>query len=100
MLESQIQRQVLEYLKTRNIFHFRAPNRPAKNRRYNLKGGVPDIIAVVKGSFIGLEIKTETGVQSEDQKDFEKDLKKAGGKYFIIRSLKEAHSILSALNVY
>jgi hypothetical protein len=97
MLESEIQRQVLEYLKARNIFHFRAPNRPAKNRRYNLKGGVPDIIAVINGTFIGLEIKTETGVQSEDQKNFEKDLKKAGGKYYIIRSLKETHETLKGI---
>ena len=57
--------------------------------------GTPDIIAVIDGLFIGLEFKTYRGRQSQDQKDFQERLEKAGGLYFIIRSEKDLLDVLS-----
>jgi hypothetical protein len=51
--------------------------------------GSPDIIAVIKGQFVGVECKDRYGKQSPAQKEFEANLKKAGGKYFLIRTIEE-----------
>ena len=57
--------------------------------------GIPDIIAVIDGKFIGLEFKTYRGRQSEDQKIFQERLEAAGGRYFIIRSLTDLEKTIS-----
>jgi hypothetical protein len=53
-------------------------------------GGSPDIVAVIKGRFVWIEVKTPTGRQSDHQKAFQENLSKAGGIYFLVRSLDEA----------
>lgn len=59
--------------------------------------GVPDLMMIYRGYFIGLEIKTKKGVQSDDQKEFQAKCMKAGGFYFVIRSVEEAKLILDAV---
>lgn len=59
--------------------------------------GSPDIIMVYKGQYIGLEIKGEKGVQSESQKYFQMNLEKAGGAYYVIRSIDELIAIIRQL---
>ena len=51
--------------------------------------GTPDIIAVVGGKFIGIEVKTTKGVQSIDQREFDKKVNAVGGYYYLVRSLDE-----------
>lgn len=51
--------------------------------------GSPDIIAVYNGKFIGVECKDRYGKQSPAQKEFEAKVKKAGGEYWLIRSIDE-----------
>ena len=97
MLEAEIQKQVVQYLKAKNIFHFRTPNIPTKNRPNIVLKGTPDLIAIIKGQFIGLEIKTQSGKQSDHQKEFETKLMKAGGRYYIIRSLQDLIENLKGL---
>ena len=93
LLEADIQRQCLDYLKLNKIFHFRQNTGMFlnKNDHYYRFGelGCPDIICVMGGTFIGLEIKSENGRQSIHQLDFQKRLEKAGGIYVIIRSLDD-----------
>lgn len=55
--------------------------------------GVPDIILIDKGIFVGLEVKTATGKQSAAQKSFDKRCEEAGGNYFIVRSIKDCEEI-------
>jgi VRR-NUC domain. len=54
-----------------------------------LKKGVPDIILVFKGQFIGLEVKRQGGKQSEYQLEFEKEVKENGGKYHVVSSIND-----------
>lgn len=56
--------------------------------------GIPDIIIVSQGRFIGLEVKTRTNHQSEAQKEFEGDLQSNGGKYFVVRSIEDVENAL------
>lgn len=70
-----------------------------KTSKHVMKG-TPDILgcAEIEGMpiFFGMEIKTQTGRQSDDQKFFEETLKmRTKGFYFVIRSLKDAELALS-----
>jgi hypothetical protein len=50
------------------------------------KKGVPDIIGIINGRFIGIEVKIGKDRQSADQKLIEKEINAAGGVYFIAKS--------------
>lgn len=51
--------------------------------------GLPDIIVIYKGYFVGLEVKTKTGRQRQTQLRAENNIKRAGGFYFVVRSLED-----------
>lgn len=63
---------------------------------YAMKG-IPDIIMVVNGRFIGLEVKSESGRQSDEQKEFERNVTKNGGAYYLIRSIEDVQMILKGI---
>lgn len=48
--------------------------------------GVPDIIGIIDGRFIGIEVKIGTDRQSADQKEVEREINDAGGVYFIAKT--------------
>lgn len=50
------------------------------------KKGVPDIIAIIDGRFYGIEVKIGKDRQSADQKEVEREIKEAGGVYFIAKN--------------
>ena len=96
--ESQIQRAILDYLQLLEnqgkCFCFRSGAGAVKldNGRYFKTGrpGISDItIFVPDGKYICAEIKTPKGKQSDSQKKFEKQIKKLGGQYWLIRSVDE-----------
>ena len=41
--------------------------------------GSPDIVCVVNGQYVGIEVKAPKGRQSENQKEFQTQLEAAGG---------------------
>ena len=96
MKESEIQRQILDYLALKRIFHYRN-NSGAMVSEYKGKKrfmrfgatGSPDIVCVIKGQYVGLEVKTPKGKQSEHQKAFQKKLEAAGGRYLLVRSFDD-----------
>lgn len=62
--------------------------------------GSPDIIGIAKpGRFIGIEVKTLTGRQSEQQRMFQKMVESMGGKYFLVRSVEEAEAQITGFLV-
>lgn len=60
-----------------------------------LLSGVSDLIVVMKNRVIFVEVKNEIGKQSENQKHFEKQVKKLGHEYFLVRNLKNFMDILN-----
>jgi len=48
--------------------------------------GIPDIIGIIDGRFIGIEVKIGKDRQSADQKEIEKEINENGGVYFIAKS--------------
>ncbi len=57
--------------------------------------GSPDIIGCVDGLFVGFEVKTRKGKQTDKQKKFQIVLERSGGLYCVPRSAEEA---VGALN--
>jgi hypothetical protein len=54
-----------------------------------LKGASDLVVIFPNGKLCFIELKTEKGVQSAEQKDFEARITKAGYEYHLIRSLPE-----------
>ena len=65
-----------------------------------VRPGVADWMFLIDGLSFALELKTEVGVQSQDQIDFQERFERAGGKYFIAFGLDEALGVLAGLNVF
>ena len=76
--ETEIEKLILEYL--RNLPRckaYKTPNlggRGGGRRTKAREKGYSDIVCSYYGYYISIEVKTETGKQSEDQKNFEKDI--------------------------
>lgn len=83
----------------RRLFHVNQKARNAiEGNRMKAMGvvpGVSDLIYLSTSGPIFIEMKTETGVQSPDQKEFEKLVTSLGYKYIICRSLNEFIQIFS-----
>jgi hypothetical protein len=87
--ETQIQAAICDYLLLRRNFFYRQNNMPAsyidstgsyRFRRLpkHTPREVPDVLAIRQGQAIFLEVKSESGRQSADQKDFERAATEAG----------------------
>lgn len=68
---------------------YRKPN----SRFY--RAGVPDILGIWDGKPLAIEVKTKTGVVSEDQKGFLSEFSSRGGIAILARSLEEVVAALS-----
>lgn len=89
-LEKDIQKKIIEYLKSENIFHF-------KTIALN-KNGIPDIFCIYEGKPIFFEVKTLTGKTSKIQ-DYQIDrIRKSGGEAIIVRSLEDVKMFLNSVN--
>lgn len=91
--EKNTQKSILEYLTAKRIFHFRQNSGAFKTESggfYRMGAvGCPDIICVVGGQFIGIEVKDIKGRLNENQVRFKEDLERAGGIYIVARSIDD-----------
>ncbi len=56
--------------------------------------GASDLIVILPNKILFVEIKTEKGVQSENQKDFQNRIEILGYNYHIIRSLEQFQELI------
>lgn len=105
MTEQQIQKEIFQYFQNKYCLKnqnpkcsiFAVPNGGSRNmlEAINLKAtgvvaGVADLIILMPNAkTIFVEVKTEKGIQSDKQKDFEKTVTDLGFKYYLVRSLEE-----------
>lgn len=90
--EKAVQKSIIEYLTLKRYFFYRNNTGAFKTEwggfvKFGAKGS-PDIIAVIKGLFVGIECKDKQ-TQSEDQKQFQKSLEDAGGIYILAHSIDD-----------
>jgi hypothetical protein len=91
--ESDIQKQILDWLTLKRIFHYRNNSGAfvdSQKHFYRFGAlGSPDIICVIKGQYVGIEVKAPKGKQSEHQKAFQGTLEAAGGRYVLAYSIDD-----------
>lgn len=76
--EGKVKKRVTEVLKKHKVWYFS----PANNGFG--KSGIPDIIAIVDGHFLGVEVKSATGKPTELQKICGKQIEDAGGTWLLV----------------
>jgi len=89
--ESDIQRTIKDYLQWMGWYVW-------KNHQSALSHkGVSDLTAIKNGIVLWIEIKTENGKQSKNQKLFEREIKEHAGHYFIARKWEDVSEYIAAL---
>ncbi len=58
--------------------------------------GQPDIIGCIRGRYVGIETKTQSGQQTKEQKAWQYNVERSGGLYILARSVED---ILHALSI-
>lgn len=94
MKESDVQRAILDYLRLKRIFCYKNSTVGIYKRATGTyipsqALGSPDIVCVINGQYVGIEVKAPGGRQSEHQKEFQRQLEAAGGRYILAYSLDE-----------
>jgi hypothetical protein len=82
MREAEIQRSIIDNLRWRGILAFRCQPAPVPVRKGNsivgfrradaFNVGMPDIVCVIRGRFVGIEVKSESGRQRPEQRTWGK----------------------------
>lgn len=95
--ESQIQKQILDYLNHRpgkwwrmNTGAMKIKSEVGRDRflRFGAKG-MADIIGVKDGRFVAIEVKAEKGRTTLYQDLFREDITTNGGSYILARSVED-----------
>ena len=90
--EGKVKTQLVKMLKEMKVWYFF----PANNGFG--KSGIPDIIAIVGGRFVGIECKADpTKKPTELQKRCGEEIKEAGGLWFLIRSVEDLREVEECL---
>jgi len=99
-LESEVLRDVCEYLTDNGYFFWRSNNIPVfgKNNGGNMTfrslpkytpRGLPDVMVVHNAEFIGIEVKRVGAKLRPEQETFRDNLNAHGGIYIVVHSKKE-----------
>jgi len=90
MKESQLERQILDYLAHRNVVAYATHD--AKHRPATM--GVPDIVAVRDGHHYAIELKVGNAQCTQEQELFIARLRAAGATCIIARELSDVERYL------
>ena len=99
--ETQIVKACLDYLHLKGIFAKRINTTGIYNYKTgkyifnpNTPRGMSDILVVIEGKAIFVECKRKGGKQNENQRAFDAEVRQAGAKYFIIRSVEDLIKVI------
>ncbi len=71
----------------------------ARRKAMGVRAGFPDFIFLVPNGnspYLAIELKTETGRQSKNQKLWQQACEKVGGCYVLVRSLEQFKGVIDA----
>jgi penicillin-binding protein-related factor A (putative recombinase) len=98
MNEKQIENEILNFLKTMGVFCWKNqsvgiydPVKKVYRKSHNphhLKG-TADILGIIQGRLLAIEVKTEKGSLTTEQKIFLKTVSEEGGVAFVARSVEQ-----------
>lgn len=90
--EFEIRDQIVEFLRKKGIMCWldrQVVRKPSKGVSSRSKG-VPDIMGILSdGTFLGIEVKTEKGLLSEEQASFLAKAQDLGAMCFVARNLQD-----------
>ncbi|SRR5260221_6482461 len=96
--EKDLQRAILDYLTLKKIFHYRNNSGAfvdSNKHMYRFGAvGSPDIVCVIDGMYVGIEVKGTGGRQSDNQKEFELRLQAAGGEYILAYTIEDVQKFI------
>ena len=95
--EKQVMKAVFDYLVANRIFCWRNNSgafRTDKRFIHFCAAGSPDIIAVHRGRFIGIECKGSKGRQTPQQKQFQEAIELSGGIYILAKSIDDVAAVI------
>jgi hypothetical protein len=104
--EEQEQITVVQYLELKGHKFTAIPNstyttswkQKTKNKRNGLRAGFPDLVAIIDGNFIAIEMKREKGGRvSKEQKEWIEALQEAGIEARVCRGADEAIKFIQLL---
>lgn len=91
--EKFLQNEIIDYLNQATEGYF------WQNDSFALKGrkrhnryrpnGVPDILGLIEGMSIGIEVKSPKGKILQSQIEFSQRFRRSGGSYYVIRSMED-----------
>jgi hypothetical protein len=110
MLEDKIQSEIFRYfnnhyvIKDRSSMILSIPNGGLRDKRTamtmkatGLYKGAADLLLIHRGWIGFVELKTETGSQSPEQRQFEAHCIEAGVPYRLVRSLEEFKELINSI---
>ncbi|HEA66245.1 hypothetical protein LCGC14_0778000 [marine sediment metagenome] len=71
--EAEITKAIRNVLRNLGVFHWKNFSGPMQHPK-----GISDILGIWKGRFLAIEVKTETGRVSDDQKEFLRHINQPG----------------------
>lgn len=75
----------------------RSPRTGARNKAMGVQRGVPDLSLLWQGRYYGLELKTEKGRQTPEQRDAQAAIEAAGGVYHCAHGYAAAVAFLESI---
>lgn len=103
--ESDLQKAIVEYLDLMGVFYFAVNNEMAGGgksakirmshfKAMGLRAGASDLVLVLRGRVVFLEVKMPKGRQSESQKRFQMVVENLGHRYEVARSVYDVERVL------
>jgi Holliday junction resolvase len=92
--ESEIQKQIIDYLKTSGGIVFRMNSGQRQNNVKLCPAGTPDLFVVLPHKTLWIEVKTETGKLRDSQKEMIFELLKRKQEVIIARSVDDVKGVI------
>lgn len=105
-IESKIQQTIIKYVRGLypSCLIYCIPNGARRNKisggilkKEGLTAGVADLHLIYKKKIYFIEVKSETGSQSKEQKQFQKFVIEQGFEYWLVRSVDEVITKIEAI---
>ena len=108
--ETQLQQHCVKLLNAYgrpDIEWHHVPNGEQRNKKtaqrlksLGVQPGVADLMFLIDGKAVALELKTEIGTQSKSQADFQERFERAGGRYCVGYGLNEVIAALIDIGAF
>ncbi len=87
--ETQIQKEIIDYLELNDALVFRLNSGRAKNNVRLCPSGTPDLLAILPSRVLWIEVKKDKGTLRDSQVFMHNELTSRGQRVIVCRSLED-----------